>query len=91
MTLKNDVGLALGISTALSSKASDGTADSAISYAEETNLTAAEISKTASEQAISASSTYKELLAADAKNIGSLGKEFQSIDKDISQMIAQHF
>lgn len=91
MTLKNDVGLALGISANLSSKTTDDASGSSISYAEETNLTAAGISKTASEQAISASSAYKELLAADAKNIGSLGKEFQSIDKDISQMIAQHF
>lgn len=90
MIIKNDAELALGISTTLSSKAAD-TTDTAITYAEETNLTVSDISQTASQQALSATAAYKALLEKDAKNIGSLGTDFQSLDRKISQLVQQHF
>lgn len=88
MAIKSDLGAAVLVGGNLLAKANSGNQE--IQYAEESNLTAVSSGKIQGKQANQLFGQYKSLLSGDAERIGSLGAEFDAIDKKIAQQVNQH-
>lgn len=88
MTIKNDAGIATGISAGLAGTVAE---QQGIQYDETSTITAVGSGKTTGEKQQGVFAAYKTALAEDAGKIGTLGTEFEAIDQAISAQMQQSF
>lgn len=80
MTIKNDLNEALRMKSQLDAGGAKIEAHS-VQYATESTLTALAAGKAADQAAERSIGAYKDTLASNAENIGSLGKTFAGLDE----------